>query len=108
MDTILTLIGTWLSLVIQSGTVIALLYALWKFLSAPAKSQDDLLSNHEKRIDKIEDRLDSVDTRFDSIDKGMSITHAALLAIMDSQLNGNSEAELRKARDNLFTFLANK
>lgn len=97
-----------MSLVVQSGTVIALLYALWKFLSAPEKSQDELISNHEKRIDKIETRLDSVDARFDSIDKGMSITHSALLAIMDSLLNGNAEPELRKARDNLFTFLANK
>ena len=97
-----------MSLLIQSGTLIGLLYALWKFLSAPAKAQDNTLLLHEKRLDAIEQRLDDGSERFELIDKGTSVTQSALLAIMDTLLNGDAKEELRKARNDLYESLAKK
>ena len=105
---LMNIITSWLSLIIQGATIITLVYALWKFASKPEKTQDERLEDHERRLEKIEERLDDDSDRFEMLDKGMSVTQSALLAIMDSMINGDAVEELKEARNKLYTYLAEK
>lgn len=99
---------TWLSLFIQSGTLITLLVTLGKFAARPNITQNQRLDSLEKWRDTVDSRLADGNNHFDLLDKGNRITQEALLALMSHEINGNDIADLKQAKQKLATYLINK
>ena len=105
-------------LIISCGTLITLIATLSKFLNKPNVTQNERLSDHDKRFSEIDHRLGIVERRldkgsehFDGLDKSTSMIQSSLVTIMDSLLilipKGNSD-RLKEKRDVLLESLINK
>ena len=82
---------------------------------APEKEQNERLDAHEKRlnahdeiIEKFKEYFDNDDRRFKEIEKSNKVTQSALLAILKYILNGNDTESLKKAEENLESYLIDK
>ena len=99
---------TWLSLFIQSGTLITLLVTLGKFAARPNITQNQRLDSLEKWRDTVNSRLADDNSHFNLLDKGNRITQEALLALMSHEINGNDIANLKQAKQKLEKYLIEK
>lgn len=99
---------TWLSLFIQSGTLITLLVTLGKFAARPNVTQNQRLDSLEKWRDTVDSRLADGNNHFDLLDEGNRITQEALLALMSHEINGNDIANLKQAKQKLEKYLIEK
>ena len=99
---------TWLSLFIQSGTLITLLITLGKFAAKPNATQNQRLDSLERWRETINERLEKDNNHFDSIDKGNRITQEAILALMSHAINGNDTVKLKQAKEKLENYLIEK
>lgn len=59
----------------------------------------------EEWRDKVNTRLENGNRHFDDIDASNRAIQKALLALMDSSIDGNNIDELKKARKDLYTFM---
>ena len=112
-------IGT-IQLLISTGTLAGMIYAFYKFASKPEVTQNERITKLEAKIQKMEDhimsykeelerRLSMGSQHFSSIDEGTTVTQNAILAIMDTLLNnGDNKEELKKRRDELYSYLTGK
>jgi endonuclease V-like protein UPF0215 family len=55
---------------------------------------------------KVDSRLEEGDSHFNDIDASNRAIQKALLALMDSSIDGNNIDELKKARKDLYNFMA--
>lgn len=108
MPPIVSAVATILQLIISGGTVVTLIYALFKFAGTPNKSQNKRLDDLEAWKKDVERRLSTGDDHFKEIDNGNRITQKAILALMKHAINGNDIDELRKAERSLEEYLVEK
>ncbi len=101
-------IMTVFQLFINFATICTLLYTLVKFTQKPQETIQKRITDLEKWKEGVDRRLLTGDTHFTSLDDNSRITQQALLAIMDSLLNGDNKEELKKARNNLYEYLSDK
>lgn len=59
----------------------------------------------EEWRDKVNTRLENGNRHFDDIDASNRAIQKALLALMDSSIDGNNIDELKKARKDLYNFM---
>ena len=109
-----------LQLLITTGTFCGMLYAFYKFASTPETTQNERITALETwqgqleaklqiERDELERRLSMGSNHFSTIDEGTKVTQSAILAIMDTLLNdGDNKDELRKRRDDLYSYLTGK
>lgn len=97
-----------LQLIIQSATIITLIYALTKFLNTSNKVQDERINMLEKWKRDVEMRLDKGDMHFRVIDEGNKVTQRAILALIDHGINGNDVDKLKRAKADLEDYLTDR
>ena len=107
MDIIQT-ISMWMSLIIQTGTVVGLIYALLKFASTPNETQNERLTKLEAWKEKVDERLEKGDDNFGQSREANRVTQEALLALLSHTIDGNNTEELRQARKKLNDYLIQK
>lgn len=105
---ILSAISTWFTIILQIGSVVALIYALTKFLAKPNATQNDRITKLEEWQSKVIVRLDEGDERMEGLDKSSRITQEALLAMLSHEISGNDIEKLKAARQKLETYLIQK
>lgn len=98
-------ISTWLQLIITVGAVVTLFITVSKAAQRPNQTQDERLDALEKWQSEVEERLETGSSHFERIDSGNRVTQRALLALMSHAINGNDIGKLRKAKDDLETYL---
>lgn len=98
-------ISTWLQLIITVGAVVTLFITVSKAAQRPNQTQDERLDALEKWQSEVETRLETGSSHFERIDSGNRVTQRALLALMSHAINGNDIGKLRKAKDDLETYL---
>lgn len=98
-------ISTWLQLIITVGAVVTLFITVSKAAQRPNQTQDERLDALEKWQGEVEKRLETGSSHFERIDSGNRVTQRALLALMSHAINGNDIDKLRKAKDDLETYL---
>lgn len=108
MPPIVSAVATILQLIISGGTVVTLIYALFKFAGTPNKSQNKRLDDLETWKKEVDRRLSTGDDHFREIDNGNRVTQKAILALMKHAINGNDVNELRKAEEALEEYLVKK
>lgn len=108
MPPIVSATATILQLIISGGTVVTLIYALFKFAGSPNRSQNKRLDDLELWRKEVDRRLSTGDDHFREIDNGNRITQKAILALMKHAINGNDVDELRKAEQRLEEYLVEK
>lgn len=97
-----------LALILQCATLITIIYGVIKFVNKPTQKLDVRLDEHDKRLDTIDARLDAGSNHFDQLDEGNRHTQEALLALLEHAIDGNNTTELKKAKDNLQSYLIRK
>ena len=107
MDIIQTT-SMWMSLIIQAGTVVGLIYALLKFAGTPNETQNERLTKLEAWRDKVDERLEKGDDNFNQTREANRVTQEALLALLSHTIDGNNTEELKQARKNLNDYLIKK
>lgn len=107
MDIIQTT-SMWMSLIIQAGTVVGLIYALLKFAGTPNETQNERLTKLEAWRDKVDERLEKGDDNFSQTREANRVTQEALLALLSHTIDGNNTEELKQARKNLNDYLIKK
>jgi hypothetical protein len=98
-------ISTWLQLIITVGAVVTLFLTVGKAAQKPNQTQDERLDALEKWQSEVETRLETGSSHFERIDSGNRVTQRALLALMSHAINGNDIDKLKKAKDDLETYL---
>lgn len=71
----------------------------------PMTEVTDKIKALEEWRDKVNTRLENGNRHFDDIDASNRAIQKALLALMDSSIDGNNIDELKKARKDLYTFM---
>lgn len=107
MDLIQTT-SMWMSLIIQAGTVVGLIYALLKFAGTPNETQNERLTKLEAWKEKVDERLEKGDDNFSQTREANRVTQEALLALLSHTIDGNNTEELKQARKNLNDYLIKK
>lgn len=107
MDIIQTT-SMWMSLIIQAGTVVGLIYALLKFAGTPNETQNERLTKLEAWKEKVDERLEKGDDNFGQTREANRVTQEALLALLSHTIDGNNTEELKQARKNLNDYLIKK
>lgn len=107
MDLIQTT-SMWMSLIIQAGTVVGLIYALLKFAGTPNETQNERLTKLEAWKEKVDERLEKGDDNFNQTREANRVTQEALLALLSHTIDGNNTEELKQARKNLNDYLIKK
>lgn len=109
-----------MQLLVTTGTFIGMIYAFYKFARTPESTQNEritALENWQKQIEirinqerqDVERRFSQGNEHFSNIDEGTTVTQNAILAIMDTLLNnGDNKDELKKRRDELYSYLTAK
>lgn len=100
--------STWISFLIQCGTLIGVLYTAYKFTHKPEETQDARIIELEKWRASVDARLDRGNDHFEEIDQGNKITQKALLALMAHAINGNDIQKLEAAKNELESYLIDK
>lgn len=104
MDHIADLV-TICTLIISISTIINLVIMVMGRVRAPEQSQNDRISELEKRMQKVEERLDETDEKLRDIEEGNHATHQALLALMSHALDNSDVVKLTEARNRLEAYL---
>jgi hypothetical protein len=107
---------TCVQLFVSCATALTLLYAFGKFTQKPNDAMKQRLLEIEKRLDKMDDWKENTERRlhegvehFVLLDESSKVTQQALLAIMDNALNpDNGKEELKKSRNRLYEYLAER
>ena len=97
-----------MSLIIQAGTVVGLIYALLKFAGTPNETQNERLTKLEAWKEKVDERLEKGDDNFSQTREANRVTQEALLALLSHTIDGNNTEELKQARKNLNDYLIKK
>ena len=100
--------GAVLSVVIQCGTIVTLLYALTKFLARPNTTQNERIDALESDVRNIKIRLEKGTEHFAQIDDGSKVMQKALLALIDHAIDNNHVEKLVEAKDDLQAYLIDK
>lgn len=102
------------ALITLSAAAVIVINAIKKF-KEPENAQNREIKELKDKMKTIEDRLDRHDEFFGkdnkrllAIEEGNRVTQQALLALMQHAINGNDVEKLKKAEDDLKTYLINK
>jgi membrane protein implicated in regulation of membrane protease activity len=102
-----------LVLVIQSATLITLIYAFVRFTQKPTDSLGARIAVLEAWKVTVDNRLDAGDVHFNDNDLSNRVTQSALLTILDAFTTMDSvpettKAEIKAKRNELYSYLAEK
>lgn len=108
MNPTIQIISQGISLAVQVGTLIGLLYALLKFAGSPNETQNERLAKLEAWQKTVDERLKKGDDNFDQNREANRVTQEALLALLSHAIDGNDVDELKRAKKNLNDYLIKK
>ena len=92
------------AIVVLNGAGVAIASLIRKFLQ-PNKIQDKRLDGIDKEIANIKGFLDNDNKKIKEIEQGNRVTHQALLALLESNINGNNVEEMKRAKQALTNYL---
>lgn len=104
--------GIWAIVIAAFGLILTILNIVDKAVVMKERSHrpweevTGRLSSLEEWKKDVDRRLDDGDKRFDAIDKGNQVTQKVLLALLDYYLNNGDTEELKKARNELYDYMA--
>ena len=104
--------GAWAFIVAGIGLILTILNIVDKIVVIKERSHRpwEEMMNRLKGLEDwkkdVDRRLSEGDKRFDAIDKGNRVTQKVLLAILDHFLNDGNQEELKKARTELYDYMA--
>ena len=97
------------------GTIVTLIYKLFKKLREPEDKQNERmkvienrLNGHDEDIKGINLKLEVADNQFSRNEESTKITQGALLALLKHSLNGDATEDLKKAEERLEAYLIQK
>ncbi len=103
------------SALITISAAVAVIINAVKKLKEPENAQNREIKELKDKMKIFEDRLSRHDEffgndnkRLSAIEEGNRVTQQALLALMQHAINGNDVDKLKKAEDDLKTYLINK
>lgn len=103
------------SALITISAAVAVIINAVKKLKEPENAQNREIKELKDKMKTFEDRLSRHDEffgndnkRLSAIEEGNRVTQQALLALMQHAINGNDVDKLKKAEDDLKTYLINK
>lgn len=103
------------SALITISAAVAIVISAVKKLKEPENAQNREIKELRDKMNTIEDRLNRHDEffgndnkRLSAIEEGNRVTQQAILALMQHAINGNDVDKLKKAEDDLKTYLINK
>ena len=108
MNPTIQIISQGISLAVQVGTLIGLLYALLKFAGSPNETQNERLAKLEAWQKVVDERLEKGDDNFNQNREANRVTQEALLALLSHAIDGNNTEELKQAKKNLNDYLIKK
>ena len=101
-------ISQWLTVLVQTGTVIGLVYAFIKFAGTPNATQNARLTALEAWQKDVDKRLEDGNKKFDENKKSTKVTMEALLALLSHALDGNDIEGLKNASKEINAYLLEK
>ena len=109
----LNAISQGMGLVIQSATLITLIYAFIRFTQKPTDTLGTRVTVLEAWKVTVDSRLDAGDVHFGDNDLSNRVTQSALLTILDAFTTMDSvpettKAEIKAKRNELYSYLAEK
>lgn len=78
------------------------------WIRRPEKRQDDILTDHEKRIKKLEEKTDNDYDDIQDLQKEVKMLLKAIVAIMKHELDGNHQKDLQEAQSDIEKYLLEK
>ena len=97
------------------GTLIAMIYALFKFTKKPQEALEDRITKLEVKQEEIEDSLKHGNDKFRDLKKAITLIITSIVALIEFEAdycshhdNEKISDDLKKAKDNLYSFLAEK
>ena len=88
-----------------AGAAIA---SLAKKIIRPNQIQDERLNGIDKELNAFKGFLDNDSKKIKEIEQGNRVTHQALLALLESNINGNNVEEMKRAKKALTDYLIQK
>ena len=101
-------VSQWMTLIIQTGSVVGLIYALIRFTGTPNATQNQRLTALETWQTEVNKRLEDGDRKFSTNKTSTRVTMEALLALLSHALDGNNTDDLKKAVKEINTYLLEK
>lgn len=102
-------------LIISCAGAIGIIAKVVKWFRKPADTQKERVDAHERRLNGHDDALKEIrqyltndKKRLDALEEGNRIVQQSLLAIMSHLLNHDDMDSLKKAKENLESFLIEK
>ena len=109
---IFVIVTTICSAVTGVSAVIAVFKSVYSTAKSPEREQDTKIKELEIEIEgmkieleKIKKILDNDNRRINSVKEGERVTHRSLLALMEHGIDGNNIEELKKAKEDLNSYL---
>ncbi len=97
------------------GTLIAMIYALSKFVKRPQEDLEDRVTKLEVKQEEIEDSLKMGNDKFRELKNASTLIVTSIIALIEFEMDycmhhGDEKIsdDLKKAKDNLYSFLAEK
>ena len=95
------------AIVVLNGAGAAVANIIRRFMR-PNQLQDERLDGLDNEIAAVKGFLDNDNKKIKEIERGNRVTHQALLALLESNLNGNNVDEMQRAKKALTDYLINK
>lgn len=102
------IISQWLTLIIQTGSVVGLIYALLKFAGTPNSTQNERIAALEEWKKDVNRRLEDGDKKFSNNKQATKVTMEALLALLSHALDGNNTDGMKNAVKGINKYLLDK
>lgn len=102
-------------LAVTCGNLIIMLYALSRFLKKPQDALEDRVTKLEVKQEEIEDSLKLGNDKFRELKNASTLIVTSIIALIEFEMDycmhhGDEKIsdDLKKAKDNLYSFLAEK
>lgn len=95
------------ALIVINGAVMAIVSWAQK-LMRPNKKREKRIKQLEKEVSSIHSFLESDDAKIREIEEGNKVTHKALLALLESGINGDNIEGMKEAKEAVNEYLINR
>lgn len=106
---------TYFQLAATVGTLLAMLYTASKFLKRPQEDLEERVTKLEVKQEEIEDSLKLGNDKFRELKNASTLIVTSIIALIEFEMDycmhhGDEKIsdDLKKAKDNLYSFLAEK
>lgn len=94
--------------IVTISAAVAVIVRVIQKAKQPEESQNKRIENLEKKVERFEQLFDNDNKRLIELEKGNRIMQQSMLALLSHAINGDDVDGLKKAKDNLQTYLIDK